>query len=93
MIMSTAVMHAMYLAVQISHSVYNITTDVRDEYNRTPLHHACWKGNIEVVQYLTQNLKCDVGEFNRHMIRRIYFRLLTVHSTTPLQGPYKLVYN
>ncbi len=38
------------------------TTDVRDEDNRTPLHWACWSGSKDVVQYLVEELKMDVGE-------------------------------
>ncbi len=38
------------------------TTDVRDKYNRTPLHCACVGGSKDVVQYLVEELKMDVGE-------------------------------
>ena len=34
-----------------------------DKDNATPLHHACIKGNKELIQYLVEELKCDVGEF------------------------------
>ena len=38
-------------------------TDVRDGYNNTPLLSACMGGNKELVQYLVEEVKCDVGEF------------------------------
>ena len=37
-------------------------TDVRSEYNVTPLHFACQGGLKETVQYLVEECKCDVGE-------------------------------
>ena len=37
-------------------------TDVRDKDNWTPLHNACVNGHIQVVQYLVEVLKVDVGE-------------------------------
>ena len=37
-------------------------TDVRDVWDRTPLHHACIDGHIQVVQYLVEVLKVDVGK-------------------------------
>ena len=43
---------------------FNITlhTDVKDKTHLTPLHWACVGGNKETVQYLVEELKCDVGE-------------------------------
>ncbi len=38
------------------------TTDVRDKVNMTPLHYACVGGSKDVVQYLVEELKMDVGE-------------------------------
>ncbi len=38
------------------------TTDVRGKDNWTPLHWACWKGSKDLVQYLVEELKMDVGE-------------------------------
>ncbi len=38
------------------------TTDVRDKDNWTPLHWACVGGSKDVVQYLVEELKMDVGE-------------------------------
>ena len=38
------------------------TTDVRDKDNMTPLHQACIWGNKDVVQYLVEERKMDVGE-------------------------------
>ena len=37
-------------------------TDVRDKWDRTPLHDACWRGHIQVVKYFVEVLKVDVGE-------------------------------
>ena len=38
-------------------------TEVRDKNNITALHYVCENGNKELVQYLVEELKCDVGEF------------------------------
>ncbi len=38
------------------------TTDVRDKDNMTPFHWACWRGSKDVVQYLVEERKMDVGE-------------------------------
>ena len=32
-------------------------------YKQTPLHHACDHGNKDVVQYLVEDIKCEVGEY------------------------------
>ena len=39
-------------------------TDVRDKDkdNQTPLHYACEGGHVQLVKYLVEELKCDVGE-------------------------------
>ena len=37
--------------------------DVRNKDNVTPLHFACVGGNKEIVEYILQKLKVDVGEF------------------------------
>ena len=37
-------------------------TDVRNKINQTPLHLACAGGSIQVVQYLVEVLKVDVGK-------------------------------
>ena len=37
-------------------------TDVRDKDNQTPLHIACNSGSIEVVRYLVEERKRDIGE-------------------------------
>ena len=39
-----------------------ICADVRDKYNKTILHDACSGGSLPVVQYLVEEVKCDVGE-------------------------------
>ena len=38
-------------------------TDVRAQDDMTPLLSACMGGNKELVQYLVEEIKCDVGEF------------------------------
>ncbi len=38
------------------------TTGVRDKYNMTPLHYACVEGSKDLVKYLVEELKMDVGE-------------------------------
>ena len=38
------------------------TTDVRDKDNKTPLHWACVRGSKDVVQYLVEERKMDLGE-------------------------------
>ena len=38
------------------------TTDVRDDDNMTPLHYACMGGSKDMVQYLVEEMKMDVGE-------------------------------
>ena len=38
-------------------------TDTRDVGNLTPLHYACVGGHIQLVKYLVEELKCDVGEW------------------------------
>ncbi len=38
------------------------TTDVRDKDNKTPLHGACLGANEDLVQYLVEEIRCDVGE-------------------------------
>ncbi len=38
------------------------TTDVRDINNMTPLHWACVRGSKDMVQYLVEEGKMDVGE-------------------------------
>ena len=43
--------------------VITLHTDVRDKYEKTPLHTACESGHKEVVQYLVEKVKCDVGEY------------------------------
>ena len=43
---------------------YACTTDLRDKRSRTLLHLACIEGSRDVIQYLVEELKMDVGEFN-----------------------------
>ena len=47
------------------HHFYEVVsphTDARDKGNQTPLHWACRRGHIQVVKYLVEVLKVDVGE-------------------------------
>ena len=37
-------------------------TDVRDRNDDSLIHFACEGGHKEIVQYLIETLKCDVGE-------------------------------
>ena len=37
-------------------------TDVGDKNNKTPLHWASSEGHKKIVQYLVEEVKCDVGE-------------------------------
>ena len=37
-------------------------TDVRDKWGQTPLHMPCGMGHIQLVKYLVEELKWDVGE-------------------------------
>ena len=32
-------------------------------FKQTPLHHACASGNKDIVQYLVEDIKCEVGEY------------------------------
>ena len=41
----------------------SLHTDARSNKNETVLHSACAGGSQELVQYLVEDLKCDVGEF------------------------------
>lgn len=40
----------------------SIHAEARDNDGKTPLHHACDMGHVEIIQYLVENVKCDVGE-------------------------------
>ena len=35
---------------------------MRGKHDNSPIQFACWRGNLELVQYLAEELKCDVGE-------------------------------
>ncbi len=41
-----------------------LCADARDDDNWTPLHNACYLGHKDVVQYLVENAKCDISEYN-----------------------------
>ncbi len=51
-------MHLHYSDTNI-HFVY---IDTKDQYNNTPLHHACYWGHLDVVQYLVEEAHCDISE-------------------------------
>lgn len=73
--------------------IYNL--EVRDKYRRTVLHSACWRGSLDVVKYLVEELGCDVGKImhyvflyewtNVHMHRswRSYAKDPTEYCTSP----------
>ena len=47
----------------INHThITHIHTEVRDIYNKTPLHLACLHRHIEVVKFLVEEAKCNIGE-------------------------------
>ena len=48
----------------VQHNASNIiyNTDVKNKYNRSPLHFACENGNKGVVEYLVEKANCDVSE-------------------------------
>ncbi len=53
--------------INISHLIIECVdvsphTDVRSEGNWTLLHKACANGHIQLVKYLVEELKCDVGK-------------------------------
>ena len=50
------------ISADIEFSLLCKHSDVRNNENKTPLHLACSHGSKEVVQYLVEEVKCDVGE-------------------------------
>lgn len=46
-----------------SHTYVCIYTDSRDEDDEAPIHRACIDGDKDVVQYLIEEAKCDMGEY------------------------------
>ena len=44
-------------------------------YKQTPLHHACASGHKDIVQYLVEDIKCEVGE---HMNAYILLVLICI---------------
>ena len=59
----TTVEYLWYFCTCCSPHLTSHYTDVGDKDNVTPLLYACNYGNKELVQYLVEELKCDVGEF------------------------------
>ncbi len=45
---------------------------MRDKDNKTPLHYACERGSKDVVQYLVEEIKCDVGEIPIILCTAVY---------------------
>ena len=42
-------------------------------YKQTPLHHACASGNKDIVPYLVEDIKCEVGEYmNVYIINSLH---------------------
>ena len=37
-------------------------SEVRDKNNETPLHYACYYGHTEIVKFLVEEAKCNIGE-------------------------------
>ena len=60
--------NALLLACVYCDNLTIIHTDVRGQYNSTPLHYACLGGKKEIVQYLVEKLKCDIGESLRVVV-------------------------
>ena len=58
-------------------------TDVMDKNNQTPLHLACRGGSLEVVRYLVEDVKCDVGELIISVVCIGLFK--TIHAWVPPQ--------
>ena len=48
--------------LSLFHVTDTLHTDVRDTDDLTPLHWACRGGNRETVQYLVEDLQCNIGE-------------------------------
>ena len=44
---------------------------MKDKDNWTPLHSACRRGSKEVVQYLVEEQKCDVGELIQGIVNGV----------------------
>ena len=45
-----------------THTHTHAHTEVRDNDNETPLHIACLFGHTEVVKFLVEEAKCNIGE-------------------------------
>ena len=43
-------------------NIWPLQTDVRGELNATTVHAACQGGNKEIIQYVVEELKCNIGE-------------------------------
>ena len=44
----------------------------RDKDELTPLHWACRKGHLNIVQYLTNHSECDVEAESKHLIEPLH---------------------
>ncbi len=53
-----ALTHRVYFTI-ITHITH---TEVRDKNNQTPLDTACLFGHTEVVKFLVEEAKCNIGE-------------------------------
>lgn len=54
-----------------------VISDVMNSDSSTLLHNGCYWGRIEVVKYLVEELKCDVGESLLTVLTcfRLFFRV------------------
>lgn len=39
--------------------------DALVEFGKTPLHQACWKGNLSSIQYLLEHVGCDANVYSK----------------------------
>ena len=44
----------------------NINLNIKDKYNRTPLHYACSKGYIEIVKILIKDPRIEINVFDKY---------------------------
>ena len=61
----TAVFYSLNITLHFHSTIFctSHSVDVRDNINRTPLHMACEMGHVDLVKYLVEKAKCNVGEY------------------------------
>ena len=54
--------YGMHISIIIYITMFPL--DMRDKINQTPLHKSCdsWCFTLDVVQYLVENIKCDISK-------------------------------